>query len=138
MQCFVLYSVSSTGLLFHSISIFSPEGHNPDISEDQSKWPLQPGLLIHINKMNNVSISQLGPRTTPYKTTSVKKLRVFSKYKRNKSKVYARLERLKVFLGIKANSTAVPKGIVMSPGGGKVLLFYSFLCHFIIFVFVAC
>lgn len=118
VSCFVLST--HTACLFHLISISSPEEQNNGILEDQSKWPLQPGLLIHVNKMNNVSISQLGPRLTPYKITSVKRSLAFSKYRKNKSKVYARLERLKVFLGLKGDARDVPKGIKMSPGGGMV------------------
>ncbi|XP_057661910.1 titin isoform X1 [Diorhabda carinulata] len=97
----------------------NPDGHSPD-SSDQSRWPLQPGVLIHINKMNNISISQLSPRITPYKSTSVTTLRKFtkySKYKRNKSKIYARLERIADFLGMSRGRERIPSGIKESASG---------------------
>ncbi|CAH1113208.1 unnamed protein product, partial [Psylliodes chrysocephalus] len=97
----------------------NPDGHSPNDS-DQAKWPLQPGVLIHINKMNNVSISQITPRVTPYKTTSVATLRKFSKYskyKRNKSKIYNKLERIASFLGMHRGRERIPSGIKESANG---------------------
>ncbi|KAJ8954753.1 hypothetical protein NQ314_007023 [Rhamnusium bicolor] len=96
--------------------IYSPDGHCSNIS-DQSKWPLQPGVLIQVNKLNNVSISQLSSKVSPFKSTSVSKTSTYFKYKRNKSKVYARLERLKDFLGITRSRHHVPIGIKESASG---------------------
>ncbi|KAJ8922097.1 hypothetical protein NQ315_004029 [Exocentrus adspersus] len=94
----------------------SPDGNCANIT-DLSKWPLQPGVLVHVNKLNGVSISQLSPRISPFKTTSVTRAKTYLKYKRNKSKVYARLERLKELLGINRSPHHVPIGIKESEGG---------------------
>lgn len=74
---------------------------------------------MHVNKMNNISISQLSPRTSPFKSTSVKKTSTYLKYRQNKSKIYARLERLKDLLGFKGDHTHIPMGISEGAGGGK-------------------
>lgn len=100
-------------------------------TSDQSKWPLRPGLLIHINKMNNVSISQL----RSYKTASISRRGVFSKYKRNKSKVYARLNKLKGCFSWNSDKERLPNGIKESPNGGTVF-WCSVFCCLIICVFV--
>ncbi|XP_066154008.1 uncharacterized protein nrm [Euwallacea fornicatus] len=65
---------------------------------DQSKWPLKPGVLVHISKMNNVSISQLNQRQSPFKTNSMK-ISTYLKYRRNKSKVYKRLRKIREVFG---------------------------------------
>ncbi|KAJ3660556.1 hypothetical protein Zmor_004998 [Zophobas morio] len=90
-----------------------PDGQSPD-SATQSKWPLKPGVLVHINKMHNVNISQLSVDSTPFRTTSVSS--TLSKYKRNKSKVYARLQRLKDLLGFSGRDR-VPSGIIEGASG---------------------
>lgn len=113
-----------------------PDGHSPNTS-DQAKWPLRPGVLVHVNKMNNVSISQL--RTSPFKSTSVK-TSTYLKYRQNKSKIYARLERLKDLLGFKDDHTHVPMGISEGAGGGKRLLsivvYSCFIPFFVCFCMV--
>lgn len=100
--------------------ISSPDGNC--LITDLSKWPLQPGVLVHVNKMNGISISQLSPRISPFKTTSVSRTKTYLKYKRNKSKIYARLERLKELLGINSSPHHVPIGIKEGEAGGKMLL----------------
>lgn len=111
------YSIASTNALV-SVKQNSPDGHSPN-KLDQSKWPLQPGVLVHINKMNHVSISTLSPRVSPFKTTSVSRRKVYLKYKRNKSKFYARLERLRELLGLSRRGDRTPEGIKVGAGGGK-------------------
>lgn len=71
---------------------------------------------MHVNKMH--SLSQLSPMTLrmgSFKSSASARL---LKYKRNKSKVYARLERLKDLLGMR-DGDHVPMGITHRPGGGK-------------------
>ncbi|KAG5898347.1 hypothetical protein JTB14_034328 [Gonioctena quinquepunctata] len=94
----------------------SPDEHFPNVS-DQFHWPLQPGVLVQINKMNNVNISQLSPRITSFKTTSVTRLRKFSKYRKRKSKLYARLEKLGDFLSLSSGREKIPSGIKQSENG---------------------
>ncbi|XP_074027941.1 neuromusculin isoform X4 [Leptinotarsa decemlineata] len=94
----------------------NPDGHPSNIS-DQYHWPLQPGVLVQINKMNNVNISRMTSGVTPFKTTSVMRIRTFSKYKKKKSKVYARLEKLKDFLSLNAGRERIPSGITPSDKG---------------------
>ncbi|XP_044272601.1 uncharacterized protein LOC123016327 [Tribolium madens] len=90
-----------------------PDGQSPD-SPTQSKWPLRPGVLVHVGKMHNVNISQLSPESTPFRTTSVSS--TILKYKINKSKVYARLERLKDWLGF-GGRERIPSGITEGASG---------------------
>lgn len=99
-------------------------------TSDQSKWPLRPGLLIQINKMNNVSISQL----RSYKTASISRRGVVSKYKRNKSKVCAKLTKLKRCFGQDSNKERIPSGIIESPGGGRVFNLAFLLLYFWFFI----
>ncbi|KAH1018820.1 hypothetical protein HUJ05_006512 [Dendroctonus ponderosae] len=72
------------------------EKQDDDAAIDQSKWPLQPGVLVHVSKMNNVS--QLNVSTSPFRTTSIKTSTCL-KFRRNKSKVYARLKWFRDALG---------------------------------------
>ncbi|XP_050315809.1 uncharacterized protein LOC126750284 isoform X2 [Anthonomus grandis grandis] len=81
---------------------------------DQSKWPLKPGVLVHISKMNNINISQLNPRMSPFKTTSVK-TSAYLKYRRRQKKVYARLKGIKEALGLSRHDR--PFGIKEGPTG---------------------
>jgi hypothetical protein len=90
-----------------------PDGQSPD-STGQSKWPLRPGVLVHVGKLDSVNVSQLSNDSTPFRTTSVSS--TFSKYKRNKSKVYARLQRLKDLLGFSGRDR-VPSGITEGASG---------------------
>lgn len=106
---------------------FSPEGQSPDTS-GQAKWPLKPGVFVHVNKMH--SLSQLSPMAltaSHFRNSAVSKTSKLLKYKRNKSKVYARLERLKDLIGMKDHDE-VPIGITQSPGGGN--LYFLFCLHF--------
>lgn len=110
---------------------------NRSNSLEQSKWPLQPGVLIHINKMNNVNISQL----RAYKTASISRRQVLSKYKRNKSKVYARLAKLKGCFTLNQDKERLPSGLKESPGGGTVfdVAFYCLIFYdCFIFTHVSC
>lgn len=59
------------------------------------------------------------------RTTAVSKTSKLLKYKRNKSKVYARLERLKDLIGMKDHDQ-VPIGIIQRPGGGNNFVFIIF------------
>ncbi|VEN48717.1 unnamed protein product, partial [Callosobruchus maculatus] len=88
----------------------NPDGHAHE-PLDQSKWPLQPGVLVQVNKMNTVSISQLAPGMSPYKITSVSRRRMYSKYKSRKYKMFDRLARLKEILGIRGGRERLPFGI---------------------------
>ncbi|XP_049818622.1 hemicentin-1 isoform X3 [Aethina tumida] len=99
-----------------------PEGHSPNLS-DQSRWPLRPGMLYHVGKMSHMNISQLKPRLSPFKTTSVTTSTIL-KYKRNKTKVYARFERLKDVLGLSRSHDRIPEGI--SEGKSGVVTFKKF------------
>lgn len=117
--------------------IISPDDGCPNVN-DLSKWPLQPGVLVHVSKGNGVSISQLSPRMSPFKTTSVLRAKNYLRYKRNKSKVYARLERLKVLLGINRGPHHVPIGIKEGDNGGKARLLICLVSFHLFFVFFAC
>lgn len=88
-----------------------------DTSQDQSKWPLKPGVLVRVGKMNKVSISQLNNRSSPFKAKSYN-LNTYLKYRRNKSKVYARLRKLRDFLSGKEGNDR-PFGIKEGANGGK-------------------
>lgn len=99
----------------NSVTTYRPDGECP---LDQSKWPLKPGVLVHVSKMNNVSISQLNPRISPFKTTSVK-TSTYIKYRRNRNKVYARLKRFREVLGIGRSDR--PFGIKEGASGGNFL-----------------
>ncbi|XP_076265079.1 neuromusculin isoform X1 [Rhynchophorus ferrugineus] len=89
-----------------------PDGHSPI---DQSKWPLKPGVLVHVSKLNNVSISQLNSSTLDhFKKTSVT-TSAYLKYRRRRSKVYDRLRRFKESLGLGGNR--VPLGLKAGANG---------------------
>lgn len=107
----ILYS----GINF--LTTHRPDGQSPD-SLGRGMWPLRPGVLVHVGKLNHVNISRLSPEITPFKTTSVTKSNAFFKYRRNKSKVYARLQRLKNLLGFNGHDH-VPSGITEGASGGK-------------------
>lgn len=107
----------------------SPDGQSPE-SPPQPRWPLKPGVFVHVNKMHNFSqLSPLSIRSNSFKSSATARL---LKYKRNKSKVYARLERLKDIIGMRDHDH-VPIGITHSPGGGKeklyvCFIFFTYLC----------
>lgn len=103
-------------------------------SSDQSKWPLRPGVLIQINKLNNVSISQL----RSYKTASISRRGVLSKYKRNKTKIYDKLARLKGCFSQNSDKERLPSGIKERPGGGIVFSLASCFSYVSFFFVFAC
>lgn len=108
---------------------FRPDGQSPDTSG--SKWPLKPGVLVHVNKMHNLNMSQLSPMAltaTQFKTTAVAKASHKFIYKRNKNKVYARL---RDFLGF-GDQDAIPFGVYHSSSGGNVVLYVS-IAWFLLF-----
>lgn len=130
-QCYCMFAISIIDLICSVYPIFiastcslytNSNDTNCSKTDDQSKWPLRPGLLIHINKMNTVNISQL----RSYKTASISRRGVLSRYKRNKSKVYARLTKLKGCFSLNLDKERLPSGIKESPGGGIVFdVFFS-------------
>ncbi|XP_065160558.1 uncharacterized protein nrm isoform X4 [Atheta coriaria] len=92
-----------------------PDGQSPDTSG--SKWPLKPGVLVHVNKMH--SLSQLTPLAgSQYKTTSVPiKPGHRAPYIRSGNKVYERLEKLKEWLGLRHDRDALPFGVYRGSAG---------------------
>lgn len=95
-----------------------PDGHSPDSSGGISKWPLKPGVLVHINPMHNLNGTQISGCGDQFKRTPLKTART-NKYTRSRNKVYAGLERLKDLLGF-GDQELVPNGIYHSPGGGNL------------------
>lgn len=115
--------------LFFSLSLWTNRTE-VDTSQDQSKWPLKPGVLVRVGKMNKVSISQLDNRTSPFKDkTKSYNLNTYLKYRRNKSKVYARLRKLRDFLSGREGNER-PFGIKEGANGGKKLLILALFLTF--------
>ncbi|KAB0792415.1 hypothetical protein PPYR_14374, partial [Photinus pyralis] len=88
-----------------------PDGYSPDVAA-RAKWPLKPGVLVHVNSMRNLNMCQSTESSPPpplIKTSN-------NKYARGKSKVYARLGKLRDILGF-GDHELVPSGIYHSPGG---------------------
>lgn len=106
-----------------------PDGDSPK-TPVQSKWPLKPGVMVHINAMRSVnSVGQLSPtpliQRSPRMEESPRR-RAESRYDRGKSKVYQRLERLRDMLGFGGPDDGAPVGIYHSPGGGNFcVIFYT-------------
>ncbi|XP_060519272.1 titin isoform X2 [Cylas formicarius] len=97
------------------------ERENPDQDSsplDGSKWPLKPGLLVQVNKMNNVSISRLSPPSSSPRNTT--KTSAYLRLRRNKSKVYARIKRLRAVLGLGGDEAAT---LGIKAGAGGVVTF---------------
>lgn len=129
-HCLLITSILRPGINYQHDH--RPDGQSPDNSAN-SKWPLKPGVLVHVGKLNHVNISQLRQETSPFRTTSVTTL---IRYKRNKSKFYARLQRLKDFFGISNGRDRVPSGITEGANGGKNFDFFCIsLRYFIVLCF---
>lgn len=111
-----------TPLSFTLPSNLRPDGDSPKTSTP-SKWPLKPGVLVHINAMRNMnSVGQLSPTPLIQRSPKIEeslRRRTDSRYDKGKSKVYARLERLRDMLGFGGTDDGMPVGIYHSPGGGK-------------------
>ncbi|XP_017770206.1 PREDICTED: LOW QUALITY PROTEIN: uncharacterized protein LOC108557968 [Nicrophorus vespilloides] len=94
----------------------NPDGQSPDTSA--TKWPLKPGVLLHVNKMHNFNMGQLKTVSLGYKTTSVVSMGNRTPlYKRSKNKVYARLERFKELLGFGDRDSSLPFGVYRGSAG---------------------
>lgn len=97
-----------------------PDGHSPDTSSSTSKWPFKQGVLLHVNnKMHGLNNGTIPMTATQFKTTSVAKAgHRFMNNKRNRNKVYARLEKLRDLLGF-GDQDSMPFGVYRGSGGGK-------------------
>lgn len=73
---------------------------------------------MHVNKMHGLNSTTIPMTTTQFKTTSVAKAGHRFMNKRNRNKVYARLEKLRDLLGF-GDQDAVPFGVYRGSGGGK-------------------
>ncbi|KAF5279443.1 hypothetical protein FQA39_LY05553 [Lamprigera yunnana] len=91
-----------------------PDGYSPETT-NFSKWPLKPGVLVHVNSMRNLSSAQISPETH-LKTRQSPNKSCQKKYAKSKSKVYARLEKLRDILRL-GDHDFVPHGVYHSPGG---------------------
>lgn len=92
---------------------FRPDGQSPD-SSGRSRWPLRPGVLVHVNKISNLNMSTIPLTSTRFKTTAVTRTGRKLTYKKNKNKVFARI---KDILGFR-DQDSVPFGIYRSSTGG--------------------
>lgn len=66
--------------------------------------------------MQNINISQLSSDSGPFSKS--KSSSTFVRFNRNKTKVYARLQRLKSLIGF-GRGHGIPSGITEGAGGGK-------------------
>lgn len=122
--CALLYSMLFTFYPCGWFHVYRPDGHSPDTSRP-GKWPLKPGVLLHVNKMRGLNVSPMSVTAAPaFKTTSVAKTGHRFMNKRNRNKVYARLEKLRDLLGF-GDQDAMPFGVYRGSGGGKA--FYGSL-----------
>lgn len=116
--CALLYSMLFTFNPCGWFHVHRPDGHSPDTS-GLGKWPLKPGVLLHVNKMRGLNVSTMSVTAAPaFKTTSVAKTGHRFMNKRNRNKVYARLEKLRDLLGF-GDQDAMPFGVYRGSGGGK-------------------
>lgn len=99
-----------------------PDGQSPDTTS-QSKWPLKPGVLVHVNRMHNLNKSHLSQlslnTTTEGKQTRIlpkpgRRLRSLGNGKSNRSRIF----RLKEFFGF-GHPDALPIGVYQGANGGN-------------------
>lgn len=96
-----------------------PDGQSPD-STTQSKWPLKPGVLVHVNRMHNLNMRNLS-QLSLNSSSEIKHTRMPKSSRRPRRQVRcSNLTRLKEILGF--GQSGLPVGVYQGANGGKIFV----------------